>query len=82
MPVSEHLMLMFISNRVDRSISKSMMRTWIEGLPLWHIINDAPWHGGSTLSYTIKIRTHVSSQWLLTSQPGCHQNGPSLFLVA
>jgi len=71
MPVSEHLMLMFISNRVDRSISKSMMRTWIEGLPLCTSLMMPHGMVVSTLSYTIKIRTHVSSQWLLTSQPGC-----------
>jgi len=70
MPVSEHLMLMFISNRVDRSISKSMMRTWIEGLPLWHIINDAPWHGVQHWAILSKNTHTCFIQWLLTSQPG------------
>jgi len=30
------------------------MRTWLEGLRLWHTINEAPWHGGSALKATLK----------------------------
>jgi len=67
MPASELVLSMFISNRVAGSVSKSTMRTWTEGLRLWHIINDAPWYSGSALSHTLKVCIPASFGWLLTS---------------
>ena len=58
MPASETLLSMFISNQVASSVSKSTMKTWIEGICLWHIVNDAPWHGSSMLSHTLKVPTY------------------------
>src|SRR5882724_3957979 len=54
MPAPETLLSTFICTGAARSVSLSTMKTWIEGLRLWHIINDAPWHGTLALSHTIK----------------------------
>src|SRR5882724_661837 len=54
MPAPETLLSTFISTRVAGSVGLSTMKTWIEGLRLWHIINDAPWHGSLALNHTIK----------------------------
>jgi len=55
MPASDTLLSMFILSRAIGSVSKSTMKTWVEGLRLWHVINDAPWHGGSVLNCTLKV---------------------------
>src|SRR5882724_223800 len=57
MPAPETLLSTFISTRAAGSVGLSTMKTWIEGLRLWHIINDAPWQGSSALSHTIKGAT-------------------------
>src|SRR5882724_11655049 len=54
MPAPETLLSTFISTHAAGSVGLSTMKTWIEGLCLWHIINDTPWHGSSALSHTIK----------------------------
>ena len=36
-PASETLLSIFISNQAAGSVSKSMMKTWVEGLHLWHM---------------------------------------------
>src|SRR5882724_9967894 len=50
MSAPESLLSTFISTHAAGSVSKSTMKTWIEGLCLWHIINDATWHSNSALS--------------------------------
>ena len=55
MLASEVMLPMCISNRAAGSVIKSTMQTWVEGLQLWHVINDTPWQGGSALSHTLKV---------------------------
>ena len=55
MPALETILSMFISMWVAGSVSKGTMKMWIEGLCLWHVINDALWHGNSVLRCTIKV---------------------------
>jgi len=54
MPASEFLLSMFITIHGSGSIGNSAMKTWLEGLQLWHTINDAPWHGAHLLHCTLK----------------------------
>src|SRR5882724_10158977 len=58
----ETLLSTFISTCTARSVSLSTMKTWIEGLCLWHIINNALWHRNLALSHTIKGATKMASQ--------------------
>jgi len=49
MPALESLLSLFISALGAASVGKGTMKTWLEGLWLWHEINEAPWHGGRML---------------------------------
>src|SRR5882724_6117344 len=58
----ETLLSTFISTCVAGSVSLSTMKTWIEGLHLWHIINDALWHRNLALIHTIKCTAKMAPQ--------------------
>ncbi|KAF8573686.1 hypothetical protein K439DRAFT_1624891 [Ramaria rubella] len=55
MPASESLLSSFISTRGTGSVSEGTIRSWLEGLKLWHHINSAPWHGGAELKHVIEV---------------------------
>jgi len=55
MPASEFILSMFITVRGAGSVGNSAMKTWLEGICLWHTINDAPWHGSRLLQCTLKV---------------------------
>src|SRR5882724_11267178 len=57
MPASELLLSLFITVQGSSSIGNSTMKTWLEGLHLWHTINDAPWHSTHLLYCTLKGAT-------------------------
>ena len=50
MPASEVLLSTFVSTHGAGSVGKSAIKTWLLGVKLWHRINNAQWHGGTTLS--------------------------------
>ena len=62
MPASETILSMFISTWAAGSVSKGTMKTWIEGLCLWHVINDTPWNSNSVLRCTIKVGINTWGQ--------------------
>jgi len=49
MPASESLLSHFIESWGTASVGKGAMWLWLEGLHLWHQINEAPWNGGHML---------------------------------
>jgi len=49
MPALEYRLSHFIATQSAASMGKHAMRSWLEGLQLWHQINEAPWHGGHML---------------------------------
>src|SRR5882724_10156667 len=55
MPASEFILSMFITIRGASSVGNGAMKTWLEGIRLWHTINDAPWHGSCLLQCTLKV---------------------------
>ena len=46
---------MFITVCGAGVVGNSAMKTWLEGLCLWHTINDTPWHGDNLLHCTLKV---------------------------
>jgi len=48
MPTPE-LLSYFIMTKGAGSVGGGVMRTWLLGLELWHIINSAAWHGTAHL---------------------------------
>lgn len=57
MPASAELLATFIAS-VSGLVSGSSVRTYIEGLRLWHHFNSAEWHGGSlSVKYAKKAAT-------------------------
>ena len=55
MPASEFLLSMFITICSLGLVGNSAMKTWLEGLQLWHTINDTPWHGSHLLCCTLRV---------------------------
>ena len=53
MLASESLLSLFISTRGTASVGKGAMKTWLEGIRLWHEINKASWHSGRMLKRVI-----------------------------
>ena len=53
MPAFESLLSHFIALRGAASMSKSAMHSWLEGLWIWHQINEAPWNGSHALKRVI-----------------------------
>jgi len=49
MPAPEWLLSIFITSRGAGSVDGSMLRMWLLGLQLWHIINSTQWHGAALL---------------------------------
>jgi len=45
---------MFIMTRGASAGISSTMRSWLLGLQLWHVVNDATWHGSSHLKRTVQ----------------------------
>ena len=54
MPASESLLSHFIASCGTGSVCLGSMKTWLEGICLWHHINEAPWQGGAILKRTLK----------------------------
>ncbi|KAF9058919.1 hypothetical protein BDP27DRAFT_1188307, partial [Rhodocollybia butyracea] len=44
MPASATLLGAFVANYIGLGTGK-MIRNWLSGLQLWHLYNDAEWHG-------------------------------------
>ena len=53
MPASESLLSHFIATCGAASDGKSAMRSLLEGLRLWHQINEAPWYGSHMLKRVV-----------------------------
>src|SRR5882724_4268048 len=53
MPASESLLSHFIASRGAGSVGLGSMKTWLEGIRLWHHVNEAPWRGGAILKRTL-----------------------------
>ena len=49
MPGSESLLSHFIAAWGAALVGKGTMQSWLEGLHLWHQINEAAWNGGHIL---------------------------------
>jgi len=49
MPASESLLSHFIVSHGATSVGKGTMWSWLEGLHLWHQINETPWNGSHML---------------------------------
>src|SRR5882724_3094604 len=62
MPASEFLLSMFITIHSLGLVGNSAMKTWLEGLCLWHMINDTPWHGSHLLCYPLRGTAKVAPQ--------------------
>jgi len=93
MPASKFLLSMFITIHGPSSMGNSVMKTWMEDLCLWHMINDTPWHGSHllccTLRGTAKVAppsTHQSKRDLVTIDHlkalQCHLNLSDTFDIA
>jgi len=54
MPAPEWLLSIFITIRGAASVGGGATKTWLLGLKLWHLINRAPWYGGSHLKRASK----------------------------
>ena len=54
MPASEAILSLFIATHGAGSVSKGMMKSWLEGICMWHEINDAPWNGDRILKRVVK----------------------------
>ena len=55
MPTSESLLSHFIASCVAASVGKGAMSSWLEGLQLWHQVNEDPWHGGQALKRVVTV---------------------------
>jgi hypothetical protein len=53
MPASESLIVSFAADAAG-CVSLSALNTWLAGLHFWHIVHDAPWHGGERLTQVKK----------------------------
>jgi len=53
MPASESLLSHFIASHSAGSVGLCSMKTWLEGICLWHHINEAPWQGHAILNRTL-----------------------------
>jgi len=53
MPVSEHILSLFIAACGAGLVSKGTMKSWLEGVCMWHEVNDTPWHGSRILKRVI-----------------------------
>ena len=49
MPASELLLATFITTCGAGMVSNSAILSWLAGLQLWHLVNNAPWHGAALL---------------------------------
>jgi len=45
MPASESMLSLFIAPCGMGSVSKGAIKSWLEGIHMWHEVNDAPWYG-------------------------------------
>ena len=54
MPAPEWLLSSFLTTRGAGAVSKGMMVSWLQGLELWHAINNARWNGGSHLKRALQ----------------------------
>jgi hypothetical protein len=48
MPADRYLLAAFVADAIG-SCSGACIRNWLNGLQLWHLFNDAPWHGNDGL---------------------------------
>ena len=66
MPTLESFLSHFIATWGVVSVGRSAMKLWLEGLQLWHQINEAPWHGSHMLkrvvSWSSKLTPAESTQ--------------------
>src|SRR5882724_1136147 len=60
MLASRLLLSHFIASHGAVSVGLGSMKTWLEGICLWHNINEAPWHGGAILKKTLNGAAKVS----------------------
>ena len=68
--VTEFLLLMFITVCHSSSIGNSMMKKLLEGLHLWHMVNDAHWHDTHLLHCTVKSQCTALLNWQLEFRGG------------
>ena len=54
MPAPEWLLSSFLTTCGAGAISKGTMISWLQGLELWHTINNAHWNGGSHLKRALQ----------------------------
>ena len=54
MPAPEWLLSTFITSHGVGIVGKGAMVTWLQGLELWHAINNAPWHGARHLKRALQ----------------------------
>src|SRR5882724_11398824 len=80
MPTSKFLLLMFITIHGSGTVGNSAMKMWLEGLRLWHTINDAPWHGFTPTALHNQSMLHIYLPYLkfhhLTSTQGASKVAP------
>lgn len=53
MPADCYLLAAFITNAVG-SCTGGCIHNWLNGLQLWHLFNNAPWHGGEWILPALK----------------------------
>jgi len=53
MLASESVLSLFIAAHSAGSISKGAMKSWLEGIRMWHDVNDDLWYGGHILKRVI-----------------------------
>jgi len=61
MPASQSILSMFITVCSAGSVGNSAMKMWLEGINLWHTINDAPWHSACLFQCTLKVCPRYNS---------------------
>jgi len=69
MPASESLLSHFIALCGAASVGKGAMSSWLEGLWLWHQVNEAPWHGSQAHKRVVKGASKFAL--VSSSQPKC-----------
>ena len=60
MPSSEALLSIFITMCGAGSVGQGSICQWIDGLKLWHCVNEAPWYGGAELERAIQGTSHFT----------------------
>jgi hypothetical protein len=82
MPASEILLATFVTTRGAGSVGGGAITSWLAGLQLWHLVNNAPWHGAALLKRAAEGTSLAYLLYTLLISPGSSRLAPDTSSLA